>query len=138
MLRGLADMLWRAATTRSVGSPNESSSATITLLPPSSLPFEGSLPVLLEALLEHAVHPSSWTAVYAALKERLRSLQSPTGALSFLCSALLSRGLGPFTAERDDASRPLIDPQFGHCSQEGLNLLLLGQVKRRWGVGERG
>ena len=28
--------------------------------------------------------------------------------------------------ERDDASLPLLDPHFGHCSQEGLNLLLAG------------
>lgn len=129
LLRGLTDILWSTATTRSVGPPNEASVAVVAFLPPSLLPFNGSMTQLLGALLEYSVRVDSWIAVYHALRERLPSLQSPSGALSFLCSALLSRGLGAFSAERDDASRPLIDPQFGHCSQEGLNLLLLGQVR---------
>ena len=55
-------------------------------------------------------------------------MEYKTCARTSQCVCLLSRGLGPFTSERDDSSRPLIYPQFGHCSQEGLNLLLIGQA----------
>ncbi|KAL1495180.1 hypothetical protein AB1Y20_017045 [Prymnesium parvum] len=130
LLRGLADILWAAATTRDSGPPNDASTATIALLPPEAPPPDGGAAPLLAALLAHAVEAHSWRGVYDALGARVASLHAPVGALSFLTSALLSRGLGPFTAERDDASRPLIDPQFGHCSQEGLNLLLTGQERR--------
>ena len=80
LLRGLADILWSAATTRGIGPPNESSTATVALLPASALPFEGSAPQLIAALLEHAVAATSWVAVYSTLKERLEALRSSVGA----------------------------------------------------------
>ena len=112
-----------------------------------------------------AARPTSWAATLEALRERRAGLASQIGALALLVSALLTRGVGRFSAERDDASQPLLDmqvrerellppsrpvprrgrrtlsdrrppslsdrrppllAQFGHCSQEVLNLLLLG------------
>jgi len=40
------------------------------------------------------------------------------GALGFLCSVLLTRGLALVAAERDDGEAPLLDPTFGHCAQD--------------------
>jgi surfactin synthase thioesterase subunit len=86
----------------------------------------GANPELLGALVAHAARPTTWHATLEALRARRHGLASPLGALGFLVSALLTRGVGRFSEERDDPSQPLLDPQFGHCSQEVLNLLLLG------------
>ncbi|KAF4384129.1 hypothetical protein F8388_001367 [Cannabis sativa] len=54
--------------------------------------------------------------------------RSRMGALLFLLSALLSRGLDSVQADRDDPSLPLVTAPFGHASQEIVNLLLCGQA----------
>jgi len=79
----------------------------------------------------------SWQATRALLEAREERLASPVGALCFLCSSLFSRRLGRFNAERDDATPPLIDPHFGHCCQEVLNLMILGQGVSNLFDGER-
>ncbi|CAL1361779.1 unnamed protein product [Linum trigynum] len=62
------------------------------------------------------------------LKETIPIFQSRMGALLFLISALLSRGLDNVQSDRDDPSLPLVTAPFGHASQEIVNLLLCGQA----------
>lgn len=62
------------------------------------------------------------------LEEMIPMFQSRMGAMLFLISALLSRGLDSVQADRDDPSLPLVTAPFGHASQEIVNLLLCGQA----------
>ncbi|OVA09141.1 protein of unknown function DUF4205 [Macleaya cordata] len=62
------------------------------------------------------------------LKALLPVFQSRLGALLFLISALLSRGLEAVQADRDDPNLPLVTAPFGHASQEIVNLLLCGKA----------
>nr|DAD22552.1 TPA_asm: hypothetical protein HUJ06_024015 [Nelumbo nucifera] len=69
---------------------------------------------------------SSATSAFHGLKSMLPIFQSRMGAILFLISALLSRGLESVQADRDDPSLPLVTAPFGHASQEIVNLLLCG------------
>ncbi|CAN0881838.1 Ubiquitin carboxyl-terminal hydrolase MINDY-3 [Linum grandiflorum] len=62
------------------------------------------------------------------LQDTIPIFRSRMGALLFLISALLSRGLDKVQADRDDPSLPLVTAPFGHASQEIVNLLLCGQA----------
>ncbi|XP_047328359.1 ubiquitin carboxyl-terminal hydrolase MINDY-3-like [Impatiens glandulifera] len=62
------------------------------------------------------------------LETMLPVFNSRMGALLFLISALLSRGLDCIQAERDDPTQPLVTAPFGHASQEIVNLLLCGEA----------
>ncbi|CAN1162535.1 Ubiquitin carboxyl-terminal hydrolase MINDY-3 [Linum perenne] len=62
------------------------------------------------------------------LQDTIPIFQSRMGALLFLISALLSRGLDKVQEDRDDPSLPLVTAPFGHASQEIVNLLLCGQA----------
>ncbi|KAJ1270962.1 hypothetical protein BS78_06G091700 [Paspalum vaginatum] len=62
------------------------------------------------------------------LLANIPSFESRLGALLFLISALLSRGLEHIQADRDDPSQPLVTAPFGHASQEIVNLLLCGEA----------
>ncbi|RDX72840.1 Ubiquitin carboxyl-terminal hydrolase MINDY-3, partial [Mucuna pruriens] len=62
------------------------------------------------------------------LEANLPLFQSRMGALLFLISALLSRGLDLVQCDRDDPSLPLVTAPFGHASQEIVNLLLCGEA----------
>lgn len=53
-------------------------------------------------------------------------LAGPLGVLSFLFSVLVSRTVATVTEDMDDSSTPLIG-RFGHCSQELVNLMLIGE-----------
>ena len=53
--------------------------------------------------------------------------QRPGGVLLFVLSLALSRGVARLKSEMDDTDSRLTS-QFGHCSQELLNLLLTGQA----------
>ncbi|KQJ82594.1 ubiquitin carboxyl-terminal hydrolase MINDY-3 [Brachypodium distachyon] len=54
--------------------------------------------------------------------------ESRLGAILFLISSLLSRGLELIQTDRDDPSQPLVTAPFGHASQEIVNLLLCGEA----------
>mmetsp|Transcript_86566 Transcript_86566/g.242473 ORF Transcript_86566/g.242473 Transcript_86566/m.242473 type:complete len:623 (+) Transcript_86566:38-1906(+) len=54
-------------------------------------------------------------------------LAGPRGVLSFVASVLLSRGLERVREDADDPSTPMIG-RFGHCSQELVNLMLIGEA----------
>eukprot|EP00927_Polykrikos_kofoidii_P078628 TRINITY_DN75435_c0_g1_i1.p1 TRINITY_DN75435_c0_g1~~TRINITY_DN75435_c0_g1_i1.p1 ORF type:complete len:568 (+),score=85.73 TRINITY_DN75435_c0_g1_i1:145-1704(+) len=54
-------------------------------------------------------------------------LAGPMGVVSFLCSVLLSRTLTAIRDDMDDPSTPLIG-LHGHCSQELVNLMLIGEA----------
>ncbi|KAJ6821031.1 uncharacterized protein M6B38_394985 [Iris pallida] len=71
---------------------------------------------------------TSREAVFRRLVSELPVFQSRMGAMLFLISALLSRGLERIQADRDDPSLPLVTAPFGHASQEIVNLLLCGQA----------
>ncbi|XP_027357855.1 ubiquitin carboxyl-terminal hydrolase MINDY-3-like isoform X2 [Abrus precatorius] len=81
--------------------------------------------------LQKVLRVETYTSQPSALK-RLEAViplfQSRMGALLFLISALLSRGLDAVQNDRDDPSLPLVTAPFGHASQEIVNLLLCGQA----------
>ncbi|EFJ11004.1 hypothetical protein SELMODRAFT_271951 [Selaginella moellendorffii] len=70
----------------------------------------------------------SLSTLYQQIQERIAGFRSRMGALLFLFSALLSRGLDAVQSDRDDPVQPLVTPPFGHASQEIVNLLLCGQA----------
>uniref|UniRef100_A0A1D1XMK2 ubiquitinyl hydrolase 1 n=1 Tax=Anthurium amnicola TaxID=1678845 RepID=A0A1D1XMK2_9ARAE len=65
---------------------------------------------------------------YNQLIAELPVFQSRMGAMLFLISALLSRGLESIQADRDDPNLPLVTAPFGHASQEIVNLLICGEA----------
>ncbi|KAL2324626.1 hypothetical protein Fmac_023684 [Flemingia macrophylla] len=71
---------------------------------------------------------TSQTTALKRLEANLSLFQSRMGALLFLISALLSRGLDLVQSDRDDPSLPLVTAPFGHASQEIVNLLLCGEA----------
>lgn len=71
---------------------------------------------------------TSKTSALQSLELMLPVFRSRMGALLFLISALLSRGLDHVQADRDDPSQPLVTAPFGHASQEIVNLLLSGEA----------
>ncbi|KAK7279840.1 hypothetical protein RJT34_24899 [Clitoria ternatea] len=71
---------------------------------------------------------TSQTTALQRLEANLPLFQSRMGALLFLISALLSRGLDLVQSDRDDPGLPLVTAPFGHASQEIVNLLLCGQA----------
>ncbi|KAJ0976574.1 hypothetical protein J5N97_012048 [Dioscorea zingiberensis] len=71
---------------------------------------------------------TSQAAAFDRLMADLPVFESRMGAMLFLISALLSRGLESIQADRDDPSLPLVTAPFGHASQEIVNLLLCGQA----------
>merc|ERR1711988_364954 len=54
-------------------------------------------------------------------------LAGPCGVLSFLCMVLLSRNLATVKEDMDDSQTPLIG-RFGHCNQDLVNLMLIGEA----------
>lgn len=80
---------------------------------------------------QRVLRVKTYTSREAAFKRIVLELpvyQSRMGALLFLVSALLSRGLESVQADRDDPSLPLVTAPFGHASQEIVNLLLCGKA----------
>ncbi|XP_044475354.1 ubiquitin carboxyl-terminal hydrolase MINDY-3-like [Mangifera indica] len=71
---------------------------------------------------------TSQASVLQRLEAIIPVFESRMGAMLFLISALLSRGLDAVQADRDDPSLPLVTAPFGHASQEIVNLLLCGQA----------
>ncbi|CAK8573392.1 unnamed protein product [Lathyrus sativus] len=90
-----------------------------------ALSIESSLDLL--KVLRVETHTSEATALQR-LEAIIPLFQSRMGALLFLISALLSRGLDLVQSDRDDPSLPLVTAPFGHASQEIVNLLLCGQA----------
>lgn len=74
---------------------------------------------------------TQYTSPASALKrieELLPVYRSRMGAMLFLISALLSRGIDSVQSDRDDPTQPLVTAPFGHASQEIVNLLLCGRA----------
>nr|XP_043607253.1 ubiquitin carboxyl-terminal hydrolase MINDY-3 [Erigeron canadensis] len=71
---------------------------------------------------------TSPTSAMQRLEEMIPIFRSRMGALLFLLSALLSRGLDTVQDDRDDPTQPLVTAPFGHASQEIVNLLLSGMA----------
>ncbi|KNA05828.1 hypothetical protein SOVF_186660 [Spinacia oleracea] len=81
--------------------------------------------------LQKTLRVTSYTSSVSAmqgLETMLPMFESRMGAMLFLISALLSRGLESVQDDRDDPSLPLVTAPFGHASQEIVNLLLCGQA----------
>ncbi|KAM7259609.1 hypothetical protein ACFE04_015350 [Oxalis oulophora] len=81
----------------------------------------------LKKILRVEVHTSPANA-FQSLEAKLPVFRSRMGAMLFLISALLSRGLDIVQADRDDPSLPLVTAPFGHASQEIVNLLISGEA----------
>ncbi|EOA39951.1 hypothetical protein CARUB_v10008641mg [Capsella rubella] len=91
----------------------------------------GGLPIESAADLQKILRFEIFTTQSSALsklEETITAFQSRMGALLFLISALLSRGLDSVQADRDDPNLPLVTAPFGHASQEIVNLLLCGEA----------
>ncbi|PIN21216.1 hypothetical protein CDL12_06088 [Handroanthus impetiginosus] len=91
----------------------------------------GGLSVESGSDLQKALRISTCTSrsiAHQKLKAQLPVFRSRMGALLFLISALLSRGLDTVQDDRDDPSQPLVTAPFGHASQEIVNLLLSGSA----------
>lgn len=71
---------------------------------------------------------TSFSSSVQRLETMIPVYRSRMGAMLFLISALLSRGLDSVQADRDDPSQPLVTAPFGHASQEIVNLLLSGEA----------
>lgn len=81
--------------------------------------------------LQKVLRTSTFTSrkdAFNILLANIPSFESRLGAMLFLISALLSRGLEHIQADRDDPSQPLVTAPFGHASQEIVNLLLCGEA----------
>uniref|UniRef100_J3LXT8 ubiquitinyl hydrolase 1 n=1 Tax=Oryza brachyantha TaxID=4533 RepID=J3LXT8_ORYBR len=81
--------------------------------------------------LQKVLRISTFTSRKDAFNNLLANIslfESRLGAMLFLISALLSRGLESIQADRDDPSLPLVTAPFGHASQEVVNLLLCGEA----------
>ncbi|XAR49650.1 hypothetical protein NMG60_11032915 [Bertholletia excelsa] len=81
----------------------------------------------LQKILRIDTHFSQASACQR-LEAMIPIFQSRMGAMLFLISALLSRGLDNVQADRDDPTQSLVTAPFGHASQEIVNLLLCGQA----------
>lgn len=81
----------------------------------------------LQKTLRVSTHTSSASAIQR-LVAMIPVFESRMGAMLFLISALLSRGLDSIQSDRDDPSLPLVTAPFGHASQEIVNLLLCGEA----------
>ncbi|KAM7259456.1 hypothetical protein ACFE04_015197 [Oxalis oulophora] len=81
----------------------------------------------LQKFLRVEIH-SSLANAFQSIETKLPVFRSRMGAMLFLISALLSRGLDTVQADRDDPSLPLVTAPFGHASQEIVNLLLSGEA----------
>ncbi|KAG7594189.1 Ubiquitin interacting motif [Arabidopsis thaliana x Arabidopsis arenosa] len=91
----------------------------------------GGLPIESASDLQKILRFETFTAQASALDKlegTITAFQSRMGALLFLISALLSRGLDSVQADRDDPNLPLVTAPFGHASQEIVNLLLCGEA----------
>ncbi|KAM7511218.1 hypothetical protein LguiB_010093 [Lonicera macranthoides] len=81
--------------------------------------------------LQKVLRVTTYTSLDSSI-QRLEAMipvfQSRLGAMLFLISSLLSRGLDSVQADRDDPSQPLVTAPFGHASQEIVNLLLSGKA----------
>ncbi|KAK6118915.1 hypothetical protein DH2020_047342 [Rehmannia glutinosa] len=73
----------------------------------------------LQKVLRVDTCTSRWSALQK-LEALLPIFRSRMGALLFLISALLSRGLDNVQEDRDDPSQPLVTAPFGHASQMDL------------------
>lgn len=71
---------------------------------------------------------TSISSLLHQLGNLLPIFRSRVGALLFLFSALLSRGLEAIQLDRDDPGQPLVTAPFGHASQEIVNLLICGHA----------
>ncbi|TKW04361.1 hypothetical protein SEVIR_7G104000v4 [Setaria viridis] len=81
--------------------------------------------------LQKILRTSTFTSrkdAFDILLANIPLFESRLGAMLFLISALLSRGLEYIQADRDDPSQPLVTAPFGHASQEIVNLLLCGEA----------
>ena len=63
-----------------------------------------------------------------AISASLPLLRSKMGVVSFIFSVLLTRSSHVIKDEMDDSTQPLVQEQFGHCSQEIVNLVLTGRA----------
>ncbi len=62
------------------------------------------------------------------LRKSMPLLRSKVGVVCFLFSLIMARTEELIKREVDDPSQPLVLPQFGHCSQELVNLVLSGRA----------
>ena len=77
-----------------------------------------------EGLFVHTL--SSEAAVQDFLRDRMATLRGPSGVLMFLLSVLLTHGTSRARDDMDDPENSMLG-QFGHCTQDLINLLLSGR-----------
>ena len=67
------------------------------------------------------------TELRKVIQSSMKLLQSRIGIISFVLSVIMSRSVPVILDEVDDKSQSLILPEFGHCSQELVNLMITGK-----------
>lgn len=82
-------------------------------------------PMCNETVVNVTSHKDS--ELLRVIHEHLSTFQSPHGVMSFMSSALRTKGVDAIRAEMDDLDAAFTG-QFGHCSQELLNFLLTGSA----------
>ncbi|XP_050366783.1 uncharacterized protein LOC126785207 [Argentina anserina] len=136
LLRSMGEILF------SCGGNRRAVIATLSVIGEDVARFEGSKDVLIAKSLEglsiesasdlhEVLRVKTYTteeSAFQGLEAVIPVFRSRMGALLFLISALLSRGLDLIQADRDDPTLPLVTAPFGHASQEIVNLLLCGQA----------
>ncbi|KAL1831186.1 hypothetical protein ACET3Z_000837 [Daucus carota] len=137
LIRSLAEMLFLC------GNNKHAAIASLSILDfevkgPNNIPKDEIIGKALEGLsletdsdFQKVLRVTTYTSMDTAVRrieEMIPLFQSRMGAMLFLISALLSRGLEFVQADRDDPSQPLVTAPFGHASQEIVNLLLSGQA----------
>ena len=113
LVHALAFTLWQAAS-RSGG--------VAKVLEASVLPF--SLETPAAAFRVHSFADFAALQAFVGSPAMAAAWASPSGVVQLLASVVLSRGVAAVVADMDEPA-PLI-ARFGHCTQELLNLVLLG------------
>lgn len=90
---------------------------------------EGGLTVIMGDTLDKLtkVRLNSEEEVYNYLQQHVACLRSNIGVLLFVYSVLLSRGVDQIKSDMDDPDNCLVG-RFGHCSQDLVNLMLIGRA----------
>lgn len=112
LIHAITHMLFQA-------SPTTPPQATVVMS--MSLPLERATTgenFLLQTFTSHE-------ACHDYIRDQFEAFRTPSGVLLFVYSLLLSRTLPQVARDMDEEGSPLV-ARFGHCTQELLNLCLLG------------
>ncbi|CAM9138776.1 unnamed protein product, partial [Discosporangium mesarthrocarpum] len=121
LAKSMVSILARAALATVDGVDKASVSKCITLVTETE-PSEGSAPLLLQKSFASSKEGKKEATLF--LQSELAQFSREKGVVLFVLSLVLTRGAQRVKDDMDDMS--YLTGQFGHCTQELLNLLLCG------------